>query len=467
MNGSWWVIIAAAALLLGGLFSSLFNALRESSRARLEELARSQGESPAARRLRAILDDIDGHAFAVSLPRTICNLVVVVAVLFAFLGSPGTGEVAITPSVWQFLGGLAVSTLLVWICGLVIPHGVAAHAGERTVNAWSRLVRACYASLRPLNSVVAFFDEVVRRLAGGEAAPGEASMQAEVLSAVQEAQEEGAFDLAEREMIEAVVEFRNTTVEQIMTPRTEMESMELTDNLGDITRFIKESTHSRIPVYEGSVDNIVGMFYIKDLMRWLAGDGAKGSGRVFTLRSILRPAIFVPETKTVRELLAELLQKNIHVAMVADEYGGTAGLVTIEDIVEEIFGEIRDEFEKEAEVTPEISVQAGLKQALIDARAYIDSTNASLRVIGASLPEGEDYDTVGGLIVTRLGRIPLRGESLRIGDAVLTIVEAEATRVSKVKLEWRPVSATPAPIGVEPAIVGAREARSSPERAER
>lgn len=438
MSGLWWIAIAALALFLGGLFSSLFNALRESGRGKLEEMSRIRGESAAAKRIRAILEDLDGHAFAVSLPRTICNLVVVVAVLFAFLGSPGPGEVAITPSVWQILGGLVISTVLVWVCGLVIPHGVAAYAGERTVVTWSWLVRACYVGLRPLTSVVAFFDEVVRRLSGNEASTAEASIQAEVLSAVHEAQAEGAFDQTEREMIEAVVEFRNTTVEQIMTPRTEMEAMELTDNLGEITRFIKESTHSRIPVYEGSIDNLVGMFYIKDLMRWLAGDGTKGSGKVFSLRSILRPAIFVPETKTVRELLSELLQKNVHVAMVADEYGGTAGLVTIEDIVEEIFGEIRDEFELEGEAKPEISVQSGLKQAMIDARAYIDSANAALRAIGASLPEGEDYDTVGGLIVTTLGRIPSKGESIRVGDAVLTVVDAEATRVAMVKLEWRP-----------------------------
>jgi len=443
MNGPTWLAIGAVALAMGGLLSTLFNALRESSRAELERLAAQRNRPSGTRRIRAILDDLDGHAFAVSLPRTICNLVVVVAIVFAFVGSPGMGDVATTPAFTQILAGLGASTALVWLCGLVIPHSVAKHAGERTVFVWSWLVRACYLALRPLNSIVAFFDEVVRRLAGEEAQTEAEAIHAEVLSAVQEAQQEGAFDQTEREMIEAVVGFRQTTVEQIMTPRTELEAMELTDNLGEITRFIRESSHSRIPVYEGSIDTIVGMFYIKDLMHWLAGDGTKGSGRVFTLRAILRPAIFVPETKTVRELLGELLEKNVHAALVADEYGGTAGLVTIEDIVEEVFGEIRDEFEKDGESDePEILVDEGQKQAIIDARAYIDAANLALRPIGAVLPEGEDYDTVGGLIVTTLGRIPAKGERVHIGDGLYTVIDAEPTRIVRVKLEWQREAAT-------------------------
>jgi CBS domain containing-hemolysin-like protein len=145
-------------------------------------------------------------------------------------------------------------------------------------------------------------------------------------------------------MIEAVVALRDKTVEQIMTPRTEIAAMEYTDDLGAVTGIIRKIGHSRIPVYKGSLDTIVGIFYVMDLMKWLAGSGVRaGSNKPFELQAILRPALFVPETKTVRELMKELLEKKLHIAMVADEYGGTAGLVTIEDIVEEVFGEIYDE----------------------------------------------------------------------------------------------------------------------------
>jgi putative hemolysin len=216
-----------------------------------------------------------------------------------------------------------------------------------------------------------------------------------------------------------------------------MEAMELSNNLGDVTRFIRGCRHSRIPVYEGSPDHVVGIFYIKDLMRWLAGPGTQGAQKPFELKAIIRPALFVPETKTIRELLAELLAKKVHIAMVADEYGGTSGLVTFEDIVEEVFGEIRDEYEVEEETSPEVTVAAGERVAEIDGRAYIEDANEQIRPLGVELPEGEDYDTVGGLVVTTLGRIPGAGETARFGHALLTVLEAEPTRVSRVRLEVR------------------------------
>ena len=192
------------------------------------------------------------------------------------------------------------------------------------------------------------------------------------------------------------------------------------------------------------MDHVVGMFYIKDLLRWLAGDGVRVTGKPFELKSILRPAYFVPETKTIRELLQELVDKKVHVAMVADEYGGTSGLVTLEDIVEEIFGEIQDEYEQAEDDAAEIHVDPSERTADLDARAYIRDANAELKALGVELPEGEDYDTVGGLVVTSLGRIPEVGESLRVGPVLVTVMEAEPTRVNRVRLEVKEDEATPA-----------------------
>jgi putative hemolysin len=300
--------------------------------------------------------------------------------------------------------------------------------------------------MRPLRSVVGFFDEVVRRLVGKPEATEAEEIKAELMSVVEEAEEEGQFDEVERRMITAVVGFSRTTVEQIMTPRTEVEALELTNNLGEIVKFIRQSRHSRIPVFEGSLDQVVGFFYVKDLMRWLAGDGPRATGKPFELKAILRPAYFVPEAKTIRELLQELVDKKVHVAMVADEYGGTSGLVTLEDIVEEIFGEIQDEYELAEDDLPEIHVEVAERAADIDARAYIRDANEALRPIEVELPEGADYDTVGGLVVTALGRIPTAGESLRVGDAVITVMAAEPTRVERVRLEVRPEAETVAEV---------------------
>jgi len=431
LSASGWLWVAAAALAMGALFSAMFHSLKDMARSRLEEMARDRSGNGVPGRIERILDDVDEHSTAVAFPRIVCNMVVAVAMVFWVEAARGQAI-----SSWLAMTiGVATASLLIWVFGLVIPHSIATYAAEGTVLSWAWLIRACAIAQRPMSKLVRFFDEVVRRLAGKQDSTDAEEIEAELMSVVEEAQEEGQFDQVERDMIEAVVNFSRTTVEQIMTPRTEVEALELTDNLGEITKFIRGSRHSRIPVYQESMDQVVGMFYIKDLMRWLAGEGTRASGKPFELRSILRPAYFVPETKTIRELLQELVNKKVHVAMVADEYGGTSGLVTLEDIVEEIFGEIQDEYELAEDESPEVRIDAAGRSADIDARAYIHDANDALRVMGVELPEGEDYDTVGGLVVTTLGRIPMAGETVKVGDALLTVMEAEPTRVGRVRLE--------------------------------
>jgi putative hemolysin len=444
--GPGWFWVAFVGLVLGSFLATLFHSLKDMTRTRLDELVVRRRSRAASRRIERILEDVDGHTTAVALPRIVCNMVVAVGMVFwvEYL----RGEITPTPAGVAI--GITTASLLIWVFGLIVPHSIATYAAEETVYGFSTVIRTFEVLQTPLSRVAGFVDEVVRRLAGKHASTEAEAIEAELMSVIEEAQEEGQFDQTERDMIEAVVEFRSTTVEQIMTPRTEVEAMELTNNLGEITGFIKGCRHSRIPVFEGSLDHIVGMFYIKDLMRWLAGDGARGSGRPFELRGILRPAYFVPETKTIRELLQELVNKKVHVAMVADEYGGTAGLVTLEDIVEEIFGEIQDEYEQAEDDAPDVAVSPDTRSADINGRSSISDANDALRVLGVALPEGEEYDTVGGLVVTQLGRIPQAGETIRIpaaegaGELVLSVVEAEPTRVVRVRLEVLAAQEAPA-----------------------
>lgn len=448
MSSAWGIWIALAALLLGGVFSVLHLALRDLAKAALEELGEMGRRPIATRRVQRILDDVDGHAAAMALPRIVLNMVTLIGLVVWIASLRGVGAVG-----WvDVVIGTALAAALSWVVGAVVALSVANHVGERAIYVFSWLVRGTHMAVAPAGVMVRFFDEVVRRLSGDRPQTEAEEAQAELLSVVEEAEREGAFDEAAREMIEAVVELRSTTVEQIMTPRTEINALEMTDDLEQVKALARSGGHSRVPVYEDNLDHIVGILYAKDLLRWMASDSARGS-EGFRLKPLLREATFVPETKTVPDLLSELVSAKVHIAMVADEYGGTSGLVTIEDIVEEVFGEIWDEYEKPDEEMPTVLVDAAARSAEIDARAYIDDVNDELEPLGVALPEDEDYDTMGGFVLAKLGHIPKPGETLRYtpgstngddaGDGgtgrqlLVTVLESEPTRVLKVRVQVR------------------------------
>ncbi len=444
MDGLGWLVIACLALALGSVLSALAQSLRNLSRTALEEVAAIRNSPRATARVRAILSDLEGHASAVALPRVVCNLLVAVSLIMFVAFARDPFQASSGPGTWDLVIGALSASVLLWGFGVAIPTAVANHAAEITVHAWSPILRLTYVLLTPLRAIARLIDEIVRRLAGKERTTDSQAIEEELLSVVEEAQVDGQFDQTEREMIEAVVRFRNRTVAQIMTPRTEMEAMPLINDLSAVTAAIRKIGHSRIPVYEQTADRIVGIFYVKDLMRWLAGEGSR-AGKGFDLRALLRPAVFVPESKTLRELLGELLAKRVHIAIVADEYGGTSGLVTIEDIVEEVFGEIQDEYERPEEDVSTIRIAPGSRFAEFDARIYLADANDALEQLGVELPESEDYDTVGGFITATLGRIPTAGEVLRIDGAQITVIAAEATRVGRIRIESTKIMPEPTP----------------------
>ncbi len=438
-----WIGVAVIALAVGAVLSCLAQALRDLSRTTLEEIATIRKNPGGIARVGRILDDVDGHAAAVALPRVVSNLVVTVAIVMWMRGmiKPPDGAAVngvIPPELasnWylEVVLGIAISSVVLWIFSTVLPTAVAKHAGEATVYTWSPLLRVAYMLVAPFRPLVRVVDEAVKRLAGKADRSEAETIQDELLSVVEDAREDGKFDETERDMIEAVVKFRDRTVAQVMTPRTEVEAMPLSNDLGEVTKTIRSIGHSRIPVYDGDIDHVVGIFYVKDLMKWLAGEGSRG-GKTFELRLLLRPALFFPETKTIRELLPELVNKRVHIAMVADEYGGTAGLVTIEDIIEEVFGDIQDEYEQPEEASPEVKVDSDARTAEVEGRSYIEDVNPAIRELGIEIPTSEEYDTVGGFVTVTLGRIPQAGETFSRERATFTVLSAEPTRVTRVRI---------------------------------
>src|SRR4029079_18827832 len=220
----------------------------------------------------------------------------------------------------------------------------------------------------------------------------------------------GVVDEEERQMIESVIAFHDTHVGQIMTPRPEIFALEAGCTLETVKGRIAESGHSRIPVYQGTIDQIVGVLHARDLLKFLGNPP-----EAFTLKDFLRPAFFVPETKPLRDLLHDFRLQKVHIAIVSDEYGGTAGLVTIEDIFEELVGDVSDEHEP---AEPAMIVRVNDLVAEADARVYIDELN---RVLGLNLPEDAGYDTLGGFVTTTAGKIPSAGTTIEHGGVKYTI----------------------------------------------
>ena len=224
-------------------------------------------------------------------------------------------------------------------------------------------------------------------------------------------------------MLRSIFELGNTLAREIMVPRIDILALDVHTNLPDALDVLLNTGHTRVPVYQDTVDNILGLLYAKDLLRvWREGD-TTGS-----LRNLLRPAYFVPEAKKVDELLAEMQSRRVHMAMVVDEYGGIAGLVTMEDIVEEIVGEIQDEYDL-AEELPYNELGDG--EYLFMGRVDLDDLN---EVLGTHLTKDE-ADTLGGLVYSRLGRVPLSGESVQVDDLLLTIEQVSGRRIRKVRVQ--------------------------------
>jgi len=223
-----------------------------------------------------------------------------------------------------------------------------------------------------------------------------------------------------RELLRSLVEFRETMVREVMTPRPDVVSITGDATLGELHALVREQQYSRIPVYGESLDNIVGIISIKDLL-------LSNAEPTQPITPLVRPAYFVPETKRVPELLKEFQRKRVQLAIVVDEYGGTAGVVTLEDLLEEIVGEIRDEYD--VEVEPVLEERDG--SFVFSGRTHVRELAERLRI---EIGEGEGYETVGGYLLAHVGRVPSVGESFDIDGLSVEVLEAERRRITRVRV---------------------------------
>jgi CBS domain containing-hemolysin-like protein len=224
----------------------------------------------------------------------------------------------------------------------------------------------------------------------------------------------------ERQMIQGIIDMDETTVREIMAPRIDIVGLDVDQTIDDALQVIVAKGFSRIPLYDETIDNVIGVIYAKDLLRCLT------EGRKPLLKDIARPPYFIPESKRVSELLAELRQSKVHIAIVVDEYGGTAGIVTIEDLLEEIVGEIQDEYDREEAPIERVTET----EAILDARVSIDALR---ELFGFEPDDDEDYDTVGGFVYHHLGKVPSAGDEVRVDGLTLRVLSVLGRRIKKVR----------------------------------
>ena len=243
----------------------------------------------------------------------------------------------------------------------------------------------------------------------------------ELLSLAEMKNGAGSMDAEERQMIRGIMGLEETTTREIMVPRTDIVAVPSDASFDEVARIIVEQGYSRIPVFENTIDNIIGVVYAREVLGHLTS-----GGRHPDVESLARPAYFVPESKRVDELLTEMRRNKLSIAIVVDEYGGTAGLVTVEDLLEEIVGEIADEFDRDEETIHRISDN----EAILDASVGIDELE---ELFGVKVEEG-DFDSVGGFILSHLGKMPTTGEEVRVNGLVVRILSVSGRRIKRVRV---------------------------------
>jgi len=423
---AYW--IATGISFLVSVFCSIVEgALLSYSPSRLENL-----DLDPDRRARLLerLSHVDRYVFSAIVLNSMSDVALVFACTLGFYeGAEGAAA-----------GAYAVATsLLVVVVGAeVVPRAFAARYAEALLPRVVPVIAAADKVLAPIMAPLRALDAAIGVLVGGDTKERrKEEIKDDLRAAALEGSREGVLDKQAQAMIEAVIDFRDAEVRAIMTPRSDMAAIEIGTPFQDAVRIALEQGHSRIPVYEGSRDKIVGVLYSKDILVAWGKEGGKPP-KDASLKAMLRKPYFVPETKLIGDLLREFRARKVHIAIIVDEFGGTAGLVTIEDIIEEIVGEIEDEYDTGEESAPALK-KIDETTSELDAKIHISEVNATL---GISIPDATgEYETLGGYLFFALGRVPKKGESHRTDEADFIVIDADERKIKRVRIQQKSAAA--------------------------
>jgi CBS domain containing-hemolysin-like protein len=340
--------------------------------------------------------------------------------LFALFGVIITSGFVINTS---HVVAFAFITILHIVFGELAPKSIAIQRSVRTIMTISVPLRLFFIVFQPLIWLLNGFANFILKLVGIKAVQGEAHHSSEELQyLLEQGKETGALDSNEHELIQNVFDFNERVVKNIMVPRTKISGVDINTVQNELLEILITEGYSRMPVYDDVIDKIVGIVHAKDILPLLARN------EEIVLRDIIRKPYFIPETKKINDLMAELQQKRIQIAIVLDEFGGTAGMVTLEDIVEELVGEIQDEYDEEKPIVEVIND----REFIVNALAPIYDVNEHLP---HDLPEDGDFDTVSGWLGDIFGKIPEVGEQKESNGYNITVLKKSEQNIESVKLE--------------------------------
>jgi putative hemolysin len=415
-----WSLIAFFGLVgLFAFFSSSETAMFSLTRSQVDDLAKRTDHN--ARRLLRHLSDPRRLLIILLTGSTVVSILA--ATIAALVTRHFIGETEVPQWLFYTIDVVAV-TLVLLIFGEILPKLVSIHdplkwslryAGGLSILAWL---------LTPVTALLLPFTEAIARVLGIEKRKLWISEE-EIKTLVEVGEEHGALETSEKELIHSIFEFGDTTVREIMVPRTDMVCLDVASTTEKLLEVIQSSQHTRIPIFDGSIDNIIGILHTKDLITYYPLEES------FDLRKVLRRAIFVPEAKLIHELLKQLQEQRVHMAIAVDEYGGTAGLVTLEDVIEEIVGEIQDEHDVERPLWTRVDERT----VVVDAKLDVETVNSLLG--DDVIPIDQDFDSLGGFLLAELGDFPEAKTAVEYQNYEFIIEEVHAHRLGRVRIVKR------------------------------
>jgi len=414
VSGDSWtlIVIAVVALLVMAGAATVEASAGLISRQRFRQAASGSNRE---RSVQSLLDPRRSLVSALQLVQAIAIALAASLITYVIMREGGWGPVATA---------VVVASGLFLLLGQAVPRALARTKPSATAGALLTLCRFVATLVRPLSAISDGAADLLTRLFGGEhpeTVP--AGSEDELLIITRDDNDDGVIEPEERKMIDNVLRLEETTARDIMVPRVDIVAVAEDASSQDIVDVITEKGHSRLPVFRESVDEIVGILYAKDLLPFVIG-----STRTLPIKQLLRPVYVVPESKRLDDLLGELRRNRVHIAVVADEYGGTAGLVTIEDILEEIVGEIQDEYDEDLTLLESVSDS----EIIVDGRLPIEAIEEAL---GVALTGDDDaYSTAAGFVHWHLDRMPQQGDHFDARGVRAEVLDVEGHRLRRLRL---------------------------------